>query len=99
MAPALLRQVSGAGGFGTVLNRGSPWGASMLIIHRHGRLVRALERMPSLDGNSIWQTAAEGDEQVKTFVERQLRFDSDLWVIELDIDDPARFIPGLTPLA
>ncbi len=98
MAPALVRQVNGNGGFATVLVRGSPWGAAMLVVHRHGPMVRILERMPSLSGTPVWHVAAKGDEPIATFIERQRRFDPDLWVIELDIADPERFIPAFPPV-
>ena len=101
MAPALIRQVQGAGGFATVLHKGSAWGSAMLIVHRHGARLLVLERMPSLGGGLAcglsWRVAAEGEQEVAAFIEKQRRFDADLWVIELDIVDPARFIPGFPP--
>jgi len=39
----------------------------------------------------MWRTAAAG-ESVNNWVERQRGFDRDLWVIELDTPDLARFI-------
>ena len=89
--------VHGAGGFATIVCRGSAWGSALLIIHRHGPAVRLFERLPNLAGGSVWQAAASGEEAVATFIARQRQFDPDLWVIELDIADPARFIPGFPP--
>lgn len=92
--PALVRQVQAAGGFATVLHKGSQWGAALLLVHRHGAFVGAYEKLPALSGTSEWRLAAEGEQQVSEFVNRQLRFDTDLWVLELDIALPERFIPG-----
>ncbi len=96
MVPALVWQVQAAGGFATVLNKGSQWGAALLLVHRHGATVRAYEKLPSLSGEPHWRIAAEGEEDVQKFVESQRKFDMDLWVLELDIADVARFVPGMT---
>lgn len=94
MAPALIRQVTANGGFATVISKGSPWGSAMILVHRDRNEVRALELLPGLDGRK-WQVAAEGDSAVQSFVASQQQFDPDLWVLELDTPDLARFIPGL----
>ncbi|WP_181159967.1 DUF1491 family protein [Sandaracinobacter neustonicus] len=92
--PALVRQVQGAGGFATVLHKGSLWGAALLLVHRHGPFVGAYEKLPSLSGADNWRLAAEGEQPVSEFVNKQRRFDPDLWVLELDIAAPERFVPG-----
>lgn len=97
LVPAISRQVMAAGGFATVLAKGSPWGGALLIVHRRQAMVRAYEKLPSLYGGPCWKAAAEGEEAVDRFVAAQRRFDPDLWVLELDVDDPARFVPGLPP--
>lgn len=94
MAPALLREVRSAGGFATVLNKGSPHGGAMVVVHRHRGGVRAFELISTLSGRR-WREAAAGDEAVDRFCAMQQDFDSDLWVIELDIDDIERFIVDL----
>ena len=95
LVPALVRQVQGAGGFATVLRKGSEWGAALLLVHRQGATVAAYEKVPTLDGKPSWRTAAEGAEAVQSFIDRQARFDPDLWVLELDIADIQRFVPGI----
>lgn len=99
MVPALLRLVNSAGGFATVIHKGSEWGSALLLLHRHGAEIRAYERLPALSEGPIWRQAASGEEETRVFVERQRRFDPDLWVLELDIADPARFVPGIPPLS
>jgi hypothetical protein len=95
LVPALVRQVQGAGGFATVLRKGSQWGAALILVHRDGATVAAYEKVPTLDGKPSWRRAAEGSETVDTFLDRQARFDPDLWVVELDIADFQRFVPGI----
>jgi hypothetical protein len=97
LAPALLRMVQGAGGFATILARGSEWGGAMLIVHRSGADVRVYEKLPAPDGEDAWRAAASGEAAVDSFVARQRRFDPDLWVIELDIPALERFVPGFGP--
>jgi hypothetical protein len=77
-----------------VLRKGSQWGGALLIVHRTRGRVRAYEKMPTLSGEEHWRLAAEGESTVAAFAASQQNFDSDLWVLELDIADPARFIPG-----
>jgi hypothetical protein len=94
---AIVRQVQAAGGFATILARGSAHGAALLVVTRAGADVRAYEKVPSLSGAPDWREAASGESPVADFLARQQRFDPDLWAIELDIANPARFIPGLPP--
>ncbi len=95
LVPALVRQVQGAGGFATVLRKGSQWGAALLLVHRQGVEVAAYEKVPTPDGQPSWRCAAEGAEAVQSVIDRQVRFDPDLWVLELDIADIQRFVPGI----
>ncbi len=65
---------------------------SVAIVHRsRDGSVRALARVLGPGGTYGWRTAATAD-AVESWVVRQRGFDPDLWVIELDTPDPARFI-------
>lgn len=99
LATALMRQVQAAGGFAAFLARGSDTASGLLIVHRRpgSPSVTAHERLPSAAGGTRWRQAASGEGPVADFIARQRRFDPDLWVIELDIADPQRFIPGFDP--
>lgn len=95
LVPAIVRQVQAAGGFATVLAKGSDFGSALLVVTRAGSTVSAFEKVPNLSSLPDWRLAAQGDSEVSQFIERQRRFDSDLWVLELDIALPERFVPGL----
>ena len=95
LVPALVRQVQGAGGFATVIRRGSEWGAALLLVHRSGNRLVAYEKVPTVDGKPSWRQAAAGTDAVDSFIDRQARFDPDLWVLELDIAALERFVPGI----
>ncbi|MGI4879810.1 MAG: DUF1491 family protein [Janthinobacterium lividum] len=89
---ALLRRVNAAGDFATVVHRGDAVAGSVVLIHRQrSGETRALQRVLGPTGNYAWRTAASG-ESVDSWVARQRGFDPDLWVIELDTPDPARFV-------
>lgn len=88
---ALLRRVNAAGGFGTVLFRGDDTAGSIVIITRDRGETRALERVMAMTGGYEWREAAAGD-AIDSWVERARRRDPDLWIIELDIPDAARFV-------
>lgn len=100
-AAALLRQAEAEGGFGTVLKRGDPdRGALILMISRRGIHSACLERTLTLTGKYGWQqvgpeAGAEGS-ALAEWSQKRVRFDEDLWLIELDIPDPERFIAETT---
>jgi hypothetical protein len=88
---ALLRQVQGRGGFGTVLARGDETAGSIAIVARDRGETRLLEPVLAMNGGYDWREVAAGD-AIDGSIERSRRRDPDLWVIELDIPDAARFI-------
>ncbi len=89
---ALLRRVHAAGDFATVLHRGDDTAGSVVLVHRHRHAVRrAIARAIGSDQRYHWRSIVE-DDSVNSWIEGQRRFDVDLWVVELDTPDLARFI-------
>lgn len=88
---ALLRQVQGRGGFGTVLARGDDTAGSIAIVTRDRGEARLLEPVLGQNDGYDWREVTAGD-AIDGWIERARRRDPDLWVIELDIPDAARFI-------
>ncbi len=93
----LLRQVSAAGGFAAVLNKGEREAGTILVIcAENGTNRRLFERMPTADGTRKWSVSkVESTENAANFDEyarRRSEQDPDLWVIELDIVNGERFI-------
>ncbi|HET9335301.1 MAG TPA: DUF1491 family protein [Sphingomicrobium sp.] len=100
-AAALLRRVEADGGFGTVVKRGDPdRGSLVLLISRRGGHQACLERALASDGRYRWQRVgpANGADAgtLADWSQKRIRFDEDLWLIELDIADPERFIAETT---
>ena len=88
---ALLRRVSAAGGFAAVLVRGDATAGSIAIIIRDRGETRVLAPVLAMAGGYEWREAAVGD-AIDSWRERARRYDPDLWIIELDIPDAARFV-------
>jgi hypothetical protein len=96
---ALRRRVEAAGGFATILAKGDPDVGSVLIVARADGQVRILSRV-NIGGAATWRTLVdatdEHDVRIRESLEKQRRFDPDLWVVELDVADPARFVDAAT---
>jgi hypothetical protein len=88
---ALLRRIDAAGGFGAVLARGDATAGSVAVVVRKAGIETLLSPMFSGSSGYEWVAVAAG-EGVAAAIERARRSDPDLWVIELDIPDAARFI-------
>ncbi len=88
---ALLRRVSSEGGFGAVLARGDATAGSIAVVTRARGETCLLSPVLGADGGYAWRAQAEG-EAIPGWIERARRYDPDLWVIELDIPDAARFV-------
>ena len=91
MVAALLRRVAAEGGFGTVVHKGDATAGSIAIITRDRGETRLIERVMAGGDGYEWREAAAG-EAIDGWIERARRFDPDLWIIELDIPDAARFV-------
>lgn len=93
---ALLRRVQAEGGFGAVLARGDATAGAIAIVTRDRGETRLLSPTLQPGGGYGWAELAAG-EAIPGWIERARRFDTDLWVIELDIPHAARFIAETMP--
>jgi hypothetical protein len=100
-ASSIIRRAESQGGFATVLHKGDPdRGALLLVITSRGRHIACLERQLGMDGRDLWSPVgppeSDGSANLADFLARRTRFDADLWLIELDIAHPERFIAETT---
>jgi len=100
-ASALIRRAQSDGGFATVIRKGDPdRGALLLVVRSRDRHVTCLERLLLLDGGYRWQPAGPLEScdaaELAEFLQKRASFDEDLWIIELDIAQPERFIAETT---
>ena len=96
-AASLIRRTEAEGGFGTVLKRGdADRGALVLLIAGRGEHWACFERALAPDGSYAWQQVGplRGADPgtLSEWSRKRTKFDEDLWLIELDIADPERFI-------
>ncbi len=93
----LIRAVESAGGFAMVLQKGERDAGTILVLTtQNGRNTRLWERMPQLDGSRKFSCTREQDDEnpreIDEYVGKRRRSDPDCWVIELDIENPERFV-------
>lgn len=94
---AILRLAETHGGFATVLAKGErDAGTIALVTIKNGTDAQFYERLPQADGGRAWMPGRCQDNENPTefsdYVNRRARQDPDLWIVEVDIADPARFI-------
>ena len=104
---ALLRRIQSGGGFGAVLRRGAAEAGAIFIIHRsrHGELTLygpapqiAYEEGKPAERRFVEILAAD-DDAIKVRLDREARFDPDLWVVEIEEGgaEKEEFFPVTTP--
>lgn len=94
---SLIRLAESNGGSAMVLSKGERDAGTVLIVTMNrGEDARLFERMPQLDGNrNFVATRSQNTEKPHEFFEyltRRQNQDPDIWVLEVDIADPERFI-------
>lgn len=80
-----------------MLAKGERQAGTILLVLRNSRTIPTLwERMPKADGSRIWTLIRtqdiENTEEFDQYLERRKRQDDDLWIVELDVPNPERFI-------
>ena len=96
-ASGLLRRAEAAGGFATILTRGDrERGVMVVILAERGTHFACLERGLAATGAYLWQKVGPESEatavEVSGWCAQRRKFDRDLWLIELDVPQPERFI-------
>jgi hypothetical protein len=99
-AAGLVRRAQVDGDFAAILHKGDPdRGALLIVVRSRGDFVSCLERTLSAEGAYRWGRVGPSsgeDAKVAQFLTQRTRFDPDLWLIELDIAQPERFIAETT---
>ena len=94
-----MRRAEADGDFATLLRKGDPdRGAVTLVLQQRGEFRGILERELGAGFSYDWVFKPAGSESPADFVARRERFDTDFWLIELDIAEPERFIAETTSL-
>jgi len=102
-ASGLLRRAEAAGGFGAILARGDrERGELVVIVAKRGTHFACLERGLTATGAYQWQQVGPDSDtsqaEVAGWCAKRRKFDRDLWLIELDVPQPERFIAETTAI-
>ncbi len=94
---SLIRLCESNGGSAMVLAKGERDAGTILIVSMcRGEDAKLYERMPQMDGTrSFVATKSQDTEnpyEFSEYVDRRRSQDPDIWVLEVDIDNPERFI-------
>jgi hypothetical protein len=85
---ALIRRAELDGGFGVIARKGDPRAGAVLV-----RVLNLTDGTTGLyseavrgDGERVWMqpAAARDDEGLRTYVERAVRIDPDIWVVDIE---------------
>lgn len=92
LARALLRQCGQDGRSAMMLKRGDADAGGILVVllGREGKAI-VLSQTRTAEGDAAWlKSSGEtplNTEDTQAFIDRQLRYDPDLWVLEVDAPD------------
>jgi hypothetical protein len=87
---ALIRQISETGDFATVLHKGDPIAGTLLLVSRiKGRNPALFEQFPGINDARNWHPVFDQDtdnqQKISEYLERRIKQDCDMWVLELDV--------------
>ncbi len=93
---ALIRRVELAGAFATVARRGDARAGAVLVrtFNPKRRRVHLYTQAIDAEGKAIWMQPLETPEPaaIESYVDRAARIDPDLWVVEIEDAEGARFL-------
>ena len=93
---ALIRRVHAEGGFATVLSHGDDTAGSVILVIQKRDGGQAVLTRATRGDSYVWVVAMEHPRDqlgyVNDFLDKQRRYDPDVWIVELDIVHPERFI-------
>jgi len=85
---AQLRRAHAAGAFAVVARRGDPdAGAIAVKVYLGKRQARLFVQSRDEEGNRVWREpfdAAADEAEIDAYLDREKRFDRDLWIVEIE---------------
>lgn len=102
---ALVRRVFSAGGFAAVVRRGATEAGAIFVTTRdrlgevtlYGPAPQAAYDSERPDDRFFALVEKGSDETIDAHIQRELRFDPDIWVVELETDGLSGLIPIVEP--
>jgi hypothetical protein len=86
---ATVRRCNGQGLFAAILHRGDDWGGAIIVkINLLDGTSKLLTQSRDLDGKVAWLAVNKGalmsESEAGDYIERQVKRDPDLWVVEIE---------------
>ena len=86
-----LRMGNASGRYGAVLRKGDPDSGGVLVVLRGRDGLSVLSQIRTASGEAAWMratgAAAVDQETADQYIDRQIGFDPDLWVLEFESPD------------
>ena len=93
---ALIRRVELAGAFATVARKGDARAGAVLVkaLDRRRGEARLYAQAMNASGEPVWMrpVASTDEADVDAYIERAARIDPDMWVVEIEDPQGARFL-------
>jgi len=93
---ALIRRVELAGSFATLARKGDARAGAVLVktLNRRDGETRLYAEATGADGASLWMqpSPSRAEAEIDAYIARAARIDPDVWVVEIEDADGARFL-------
>lgn len=93
---ALIRRAELGGAFATVVRRGDERAGTVVVkaFDTRTRRARIYTEAFGRDGDRLWiqPVVSESESELDAYIQRQIAYDSDLWVVEIEDRDGRHFI-------
>ena len=93
---ALIRRAEQGGAFAAVSRKGDPRAGAVLVkaVNRRAGTARLYSEATRGDGERIWMRPAptEIETELDAYIQRALRIDPDLWVVEIEDAEGRHFL-------
>ncbi len=93
---ALIRRAEIGGAFATVVKKGDPRAGAVIVkaYDTSERTAKLYTEAFGPDGERLWMqpVTSESESELDAYVERQRRYDPDLWVVEIEDRQGRHFI-------
>jgi hypothetical protein len=93
---ALIRRAEQAGAFAVVARKGDVRAGAVLVkvLHRAEGSTRLYSEATRMDGQQVWMQPAASDQEpdIDRYIERAIRIDPDVWVVEIEDREGRHFL-------
>jgi hypothetical protein len=93
---ALIRRAELGGAFAVVVRKGDPRAGAVLVkvLERGSGAARLYAEATRMDGEPVWMQPAgsNAEPDLDRYLERAIRIDPDLWIVEIDDRDGRHFL-------